>query len=175
MFKIEVTNFKGQLESHLWQNNIEDDFLRFLPNQFGVPKENFTIYKFLENVNLANRILKDNENNFVDLLETGKADIKRKFKKQFDVGEKVEKTQFENIKTEAENCFSDLSQITISIPTLESETVNEGQEDEFVLEFYTIPEGHILTTDIIQTVQEYVGIELQQWPYDEDGNFLGNN
>lgn len=46
MFTIEVTNLLGAKYRHYWMNGSEDDFLRYLPKNFGVPKENIRAWMF---------------------------------------------------------------------------------------------------------------------------------
>jgi len=44
MFKIEVTKLNNEVE-HIYNMNLdEDDFIRFIPRQFGVPKENVKVF-----------------------------------------------------------------------------------------------------------------------------------
>jgi hypothetical protein len=44
MFKLEITKLNAEVEYIYNMNSIEDDFLQFLPNNFGVPKENILAY-----------------------------------------------------------------------------------------------------------------------------------
>lgn len=46
MFVIEVTDLLGAKSRHYWMNAAEDDFLRFLPKNFGVPKANIRAWMF---------------------------------------------------------------------------------------------------------------------------------
>lgn len=46
MFTLEVTNLLGAKSRHYWMNASEDDFLRYLPKNFGVPKENIRAWMF---------------------------------------------------------------------------------------------------------------------------------
>jgi len=44
MFKLEVTKLDNEIE-YIYNMNIdEDDFIRFIPGQFGVPKENVKVF-----------------------------------------------------------------------------------------------------------------------------------
>lgn len=44
MFKIETTKLNNEIEHEYLMNRNEDDFVRFLPRRFGVPKENVKVY-----------------------------------------------------------------------------------------------------------------------------------
>lgn len=46
MFAIEVTDLLGAKSRHYWMNASEDDFLRYLPKNFGVPKQNIRAWMF---------------------------------------------------------------------------------------------------------------------------------
>lgn len=46
MFVIQVTNQLGAVSKHYWMNSKEDDFLRFLPKNFGVHKEALRVWMF---------------------------------------------------------------------------------------------------------------------------------
>ena len=46
MFVIQVQNALGETSKHYWMNQSGDDFLRYLPRNFGVPKENIRAWMF---------------------------------------------------------------------------------------------------------------------------------
>lgn len=46
MFTIEVTDLLGAKSRHYWMNASQDDFLRYLPKNFGVPKQNLRAWMF---------------------------------------------------------------------------------------------------------------------------------
>lgn len=46
MFVIEVTDLLGSKKRHYWMNTSEDDFLRYLPKNFGVQKQNLRAWMF---------------------------------------------------------------------------------------------------------------------------------
>jgi hypothetical protein len=170
MFKIEVTNLQSQIEHHVWLNQHSDDFIQFLPKQFGVPKENFTIYKIDESsLAVYHNLLKLNEFNKVGF-STGKVLVNRVHPAPSEEGEQIKKADFEAVKAEREAIFSDLTTPTITTPTLEPIDFLAGDEDGS-----TIPAAHELTVDEVQLVQEFVGTELSRWPYNDQGKFLGND
>ena len=118
MFKLEVTKLDNSVELIYNMNNNEDDFLQFIPKQFGVTKDEVKAFLLPDsNKDEIEAYLKLGEEYALDLGEEGKIKV-----------------------------------ITISV-----------SEDEAT------------GAELIETtlVKEYVGT-LIQWPYDEEGNFLGN-
>lgn len=118
MFKLEVTKLDNSVELIYNINKNEDDFLQFIPKQFGVTKDEVNAFLLPdENKDQIEAYLKLGEEYALDLGEEGKIKV-----------------------------------VTISV-----------SEDEAT------------GAELIETtlVKEYVGT-LIQWPYDEQGNFLGN-
>lgn len=74
MFVIEVKNVLGDTSRHYWMNGSEDDFLRYLPKNFGVAKENLRAWKFSDDdFPLLEGVLKALDGKGVlDLSEDGK-------------------------------------------------------------------------------------------------------
>lgn len=46
MFVLEIKNTLGEKTRHYWMNKNEDDFLRYIPGNFGVKKENVRAWMF---------------------------------------------------------------------------------------------------------------------------------
>ena len=89
MFVIQVTSLENQVSKHYWINKNSDDFIRFLPNNFGVPKENLKFWMFDDSeFFIIENLLKsqnENEERFLDLSENSKIKVVKKVKAQIEV------------------------------------------------------------------------------------------
>jgi hypothetical protein len=74
MFVIQVQNALGETSKHYWMNQSGDDFLRYLPRNFGVPKENIRAWMFSDDeFPILEGLLKAlGDKGAIDLSEEGK-------------------------------------------------------------------------------------------------------
>lgn len=177
MFKIEVINLLGEKENHYWMNKKEDDFLRFLPKQFGVPVENINVYVMEdEEKDLYEAYLRSHENNEPDMSEDGAIKVKRKVEAKFKVGDKVKEEDYlakkEKIKEEIKATKIKLKEKT----KLKKVKVKEDESDpnSAEIDMVEIEADDDLAKDHEETIKEFRGKKLKQWPYDKNGKFLGN-
>lgn len=164
MFKIEVINLLGEKENHYWMNKKGDDFLRFLPKMFGVPKENITAHVMNDDEKfLYEAYLKSHENNEADMNEEGVIKVKRKIKAKFKAGEKVDEKKYQK---EKEKTLKEARATKIKI----KEKAKLKKESGLI----EIEADDDLAKDHEEVIKEFRGKKLKQWPYDKNGKFLGN-
>lgn len=187
MFKIEV-NVNGVTHGHYWMNNHEDDFLKFLPKQFTaqygelITKDEITAYKIDEaNFSIFEGKLKQHKNNSLDCDEGGAGVLRvcRKDKARLEADTHYPLEFFEKKKAEREEIFSssqapqavtDLNIVQYDFGRVDENEVAIGPEDAVL-----VPAGHELTLEHCSVELEIMGEALSQWPYDDNGKFLGNN
>lgn len=139
MFVIKVNG-----QAHLWLNSESDDFLRFLPDHFGVPADQIEVQK-LESKEKAREIMEF-------LSEGGDRSIQLS-------GNKVEK-----IKHIPEKREPPLFKVGDPDPDDPAKTLkaNDARTKEKVTPAKNEKQGEELLKS------------LKKWPYDDQGNFLGN-
>lgn len=187
MFKIEIINLLGEKENHYWMNKKGDDFLRFLPKMFGVPKENITAYVMEDDEkDLYEAYIRSHEANEPDMSEDGAIKIKRKIKARFEVGEKTDIETYEKEKQEIRKEMKGLTKkftektklkkVVVNKPDNTSKPVGDISKpiEEETIELIEIESGDELAQDYEEIVKEFKGKKLKKWPYDKEGNFLGN-
>jgi len=190
MFKIQVKNVNGVLENHYWINELTDDFIQFLPQNFGVPSANFlppngNIYKFLvDKRKEIDLVLKSNEKNFLKLDVDGLIEIERVSDPLLQAGI-IKQADFDAMKALREADFSDITPIVVAVPTLEQldfgkvdangNPVLDANGNPVLEPGYTLLASHELCNTYRQTFKTYTGTALSGWPYDANGKFLGNN
>lgn len=77
MFKLEITKPDATVEHVYQMNRNEDDFLRFIPGNYGVTKDDVAAYIMDdENFQILENLLRDDqEKRSLDLEETGKIKV----------------------------------------------------------------------------------------------------
>ncbi|MHA1166581.1 MAG: hypothetical protein ACTSRU_02085 [Candidatus Hodarchaeales archaeon] len=76
MFKIEITKLDNSVEHIYNMNSVEDNFLQFVPKQFGVPPENMKAFMIEdENQPELEAYLKLGPNYALDVGESGKIKV----------------------------------------------------------------------------------------------------
>ena len=170
MFKIEFLDKNSIQQVEVYNNRVTDNWIQGLPARYEVPKENFTIFKFNVVLEDAHTSYRSNKKHSLDLLTSGKVLMLRTDKAKYTLDEYVILSEYNNKVAERVAEFADLTPVNITSLTTIQHDFGNGAEDAV-----QIPAGHELLVAEVQTVIEYVGTQLTQWPYDVDGNFLGNN
>jgi hypothetical protein len=76
MFKIEVTKLDDSIENIYNMNSVKDDFLQFVPKQFGVPPENMKAFMIADEYQSElEAYLKLGPNYALDVGESGKIKV----------------------------------------------------------------------------------------------------
>lgn len=178
MFKIEV-NVNGTTHGHYWMNKHEDDFLQFLPNQFTlqygelITKDEITAYKINEDqFALFEGKLQQHLKNDLDCDEGGAGVLRvcRKDLPRLNAGF-CPRDIFDSQKSEREADFAN----AVTPQTVTDLATVQHDFGEGLVDAVEVPEGHELTLMYCSIELELTGTALSGWPYDENGNFLGNN
>jgi len=170
MFKIEFLDKNNQPSAEVYNNSPTDDWIQGLPARYEVPKENFTIFKFDVDLPEAHMLYRSNKLHELDLYTSGIVKMYRKDLAPYVAGQILKLADYTNRVAERVSNFTDLTPVSVTAPATVQYNFGDGDEDAV-----QIPQGHAMTSEEKQLVVTYTGTQLTEWPYDENGKFLGVN
>lgn len=158
MFKVEITTSSGVINK-VFQNKLDEDWVRYLLTKYNVPKENIKIY-WVKNLDKKNY-----ERSKIDLSEVGKVCKGEKIKYKL-TGSAIKKEDYENLvnKLGAKNLLD-------SAEFKSNKKVKMKHAEDNIVDALDLG---IFNKEWFLKESEYQLVELR-FPYDENMKFIGFN